>query len=88
MLKITRAANGEVVFTLSGRMNRENLGELETLVSEEAKGLRIVLDLKDLTLVDQDAVSFLRRCEANNITLKNCPAYIREWITREGRDDS
>ena len=88
MLKITRAANGEVVIKLSGQMNTENLGELETLVSEEAKGRRIVLDLEDLTLVDQDAVSFLRRCEANNITLKNCPAYIREWITREGRDDS
>jgi len=41
------------------------------------------LDLRDLTLVDQDAVSFLKRCEADNITLKNCPAYIREWITRE-----
>jgi uncharacterized protein YlaN (UPF0358 family) len=55
---------------------------LETLVSEEANRGRIVLDLKDLTLVDQDAVSFLKRCEADNITLKNCPAYIREWITR------
>ena len=83
MLKITRAANGEVVIKLSGRMDVENIGELETLVREEAKGRRIVLDLKDLTLVDQDAVSFLKRCEADNITLKNCPAYIREWITRE-----
>jgi hypothetical protein len=66
-------------------MNAENIGELETLVSEESKGRRIVLELKDLTLVDQDAVSFLKRCEANNITLKNCPAYIREWITRGRR---
>ena len=83
MLKITRAANGEVVIKLSGRMDAENIGELETLVREEAKGRRIVLDLKDLTLVDQDAVSFLKRCEADNITLKNCPAYIREWIMGE-----
>ncbi len=83
MLKITRAANGEVVIKLSGRMDAENIGELETLITSEADGRRIVLDLKDLTLVDQDAVSFLKRCEANNITLKNCPAYIREWITRE-----
>ncbi len=82
MLKITRAANGEVVIKLSGRMDAENIGELETLVREEANGRRIVLDLKDLTLVDQDAVSFLKRCEADNITLKDCPAYIREWITR------
>jgi anti-anti-sigma regulatory factor len=83
MLKITRAANGEVVFTLSGRMGAENIGESETLLSAEESGRRVILDLKDLTLVDQDAVTFLRRCEADNITLKHCPAYIREWITRE-----
>jgi anti-anti-sigma regulatory factor len=83
MLKITRAGNGDVVIKLSGRMNVENMGELEALVSEEANGRRrIVLDLRDLTLVDQDAVSFLKHCEEDNITLKNCPAYIRQWITR------
>ncbi len=82
MLRITRTENGEVVIKLSGRMDTENMGELETLVGKEADGSRIVLDLRDLTLVDQDAVSFLKRCEADNITLKNCPAYIREWITR------
>ena len=83
MLKITRAANGETVFKLSGRMGAENISELETLISAEASGRRIVLDLKDLTLVDQNAVSFLRRCEANSLQLRNCPAYIRKWITGE-----
>ena len=83
MLKITRAANGEVVFKLSGRMGTENLGELEKLITAEADGRRITLDVKDLKLVDQDAVSFLRRCEGRSIQLKNCPAYIREWITGE-----
>jgi hypothetical protein len=83
MLKIARAANREVVFLLSGRMDRENLAELKTLLNSEAGGRRITLDLKELTLVDQDAVSFLMRCEADGIQLKNCPAYIREWITRE-----
>jgi anti-anti-sigma regulatory factor len=83
MLKIMRAANGEVVFTLSGRMDEENVAELKELFGSETKGRRIVLDLKDLTLVDRDAVSFLARCEADSIKLKNCPAYIREWITRE-----
>jgi anti-anti-sigma regulatory factor len=83
MLKITRAANGEVVIKLSGRMAAENIGELETLISAEASGRSIVLDLKDLTLVDRDAVSFLRRCEADSLQLRNCPAYIRKWITGE-----
>jgi len=85
MLKITRAGNGEVVFKLSGRMGAENIGELETLISAETSGRRIVLDLKDLTLVDQDVVSFLRRCEADSLQLRNCPAYIRKWITGERR---
>jgi anti-anti-sigma regulatory factor len=85
MLKITRAANGEVVFKLSGRMVAENIGDLKTLFSAEESGRRMVLDLKDLTLVDQDVVSFLRRCEADSIHLKNCPAYIREWIAGEVR---
>jgi len=86
MLKITRARNGEVVFKLSGRIGAENVSELETLFSAEASGRPFVLDLKDLTLVDQDAVSFLKRCEADNIQLRNCPAYIREWITgKRGR---
>jgi len=83
VLKITRAANGEVVIKLSGRMDAENLAEVERLMTAEVDGRRIVLDLRDLTLVDQDAVSFLKRCEADNITLRNCPAYIREWITGE-----
>ena len=64
-------------------MDAENVAELKALFGSEAKGRRIVLDLKDLILVDQDAVTFLERCEAGSITLKNCPAYIREWVTRE-----
>jgi anti-anti-sigma regulatory factor len=68
---------------LSGRMDAENVSELEDLFSAEASGRRIVLDLEDLTLVDRDVVSFLRRCEASSIQLTNCPAYIREWISGE-----
>ena len=83
MLKITTAANAEVVFTVSGRLDAENLTELKTLLSSEASGRRITLDLKELTRVDQDAVSFLERCEDDSIQLRNCSAYIREWITRE-----
>jgi anti-anti-sigma regulatory factor len=83
MLRIQRAANGEVVFTLFGRMDADNVGELEALFGSEAKGRGITLDLKDLTLVDRDAVRFLESCEADSMKLKNCPPYIREWIERE-----
>jgi hypothetical protein len=74
-----------MVTKLSGRMGVDDLGELEKLISAESDGRRIVFDLKDLKLVDQDAVSFLKRCEAESIQLKNSPAYIRRWITGERR---
>jgi anti-anti-sigma regulatory factor len=83
MLKVQRATNGETVFKLIGRMDVENLKELKEVFQAEAKGRRVVLDLKDLVLVDRAAVKFLGRCETDSIQLRNCPAYIREWITRE-----
>lgn len=83
MLRIQRSANGEVVFALSGRMNVEGIAELKAVFGSEEKGRRIVLDLKDLTLVDRDSVRFLKSCETESIKLVNCPPYIREWIVRE-----
>ena len=87
MLRIQRSANGKVVFTLSGQMDEEPIAELETLISSEANGRRIILDLKDLTLVNENAITFLERCEANSIALKNCPAYVREWINAQRREE-
>jgi hypothetical protein len=66
-------------------MDEEDIAILETLIGAEAKGRQIVLDLKDLTLVGRDAISFLGRCEADGLTLRNCSGYVREWITRERR---
>jgi anti-anti-sigma regulatory factor len=86
MLRIQSSeANGQVVFTLSGRMDEEDIAALETQIRLEGNGRRIVLDLKDITLAGRDAIGFLGRCEADGITLKNCAGYIHEWITRERR---
>jgi hypothetical protein len=83
MLRIQRTANGDVVFTVSGRIDKENVAELEALVGAEGKDRRIVLDLKDMTLTGQDGIVFLIRCEASGIALVNCDPYVREWIERE-----
>jgi len=83
MLRITRKANGEVVFKVSGQLRAENVAEMETLITAETKGRRIVLDCTDLRSVDGEAVKFLEKCEADSIKLKNCGLYIREWIRRE-----
>jgi hypothetical protein len=71
------------VFTASGRMDSESIKELERVFRSEAKDSHMILDLKDLTLANQDAIDFLERCEAGGITLRNCPAYIREWMTSQ-----
>ena len=87
MLRIQRSANGRVVFKLSGRIEAEDVKELRELLALETAGQQLVLDLRDVTLVNQDAVTFLSSCEADSIKLDNCPAYIREWIERsKGRN--
>jgi hypothetical protein len=80
MLRIDRAENGEVVFTLSGQLRKDHIAELEALIAAEVKDRRIILDLKDMTLTGQDGIAFLARCEAAGIALANCDPYVREWI--------
>ena len=43
----------------------------------------IVLDLKDVSLVDRDVMGFLAHCEAARVKLENPAPYIREWMERE-----
>lgn len=83
MLRIQRTANGDVVFTLSGRIDKEHIAELEALLEAEGKDRRIILDLKDMTLTGQDGIVFLAGYEAAGIELVNCDAYVREWIARQ-----
>ena len=83
MLKIQRKTNGKVTFSLSGRIEAEGIDELRRLLESEGAGSQIVLDLKDVTLVDREAIKFLSDCEADSIKLENCPPYVREWIGRE-----
>jgi len=83
MLRIERAANGKVVFTLSGRIEPEDIDELRRLFGLEPAAVHIVLNLKDLVLVNGDGVEFLAECEAGGMTLENCPAYVRKWIDQQ-----
>ena len=83
MLRITRKANGDVVFSLSGSIDKEHIAELEALIAAEGKDRLIILDLRELTLTLQVGMAFLAQCEAAGITLANCDPYLREWIARE-----
>jgi hypothetical protein len=85
MLRIERSANGQVVFTLSGRMQTEDIEQFQQLLIVETPGQPVMFDLRDVTLVNQDAVTFLADCEAKGIRLESCPLHIRNWIDQEKR---
>ena len=72
---------GFTVFTLTGRIEAEQVAELKELFDTDYRS--IILDLQEVRLADRDAVRFLRGCEADGVKLENCPAYVREWMDRE-----
>ena len=65
---------------ISGRLASEDLEVVHTALN----GRRVVaIELSAVELVDLDAVQLLAQTEAEGIELRSCPAYIREWITKE-----
>ena len=80
MIRVDRASNGEVMFFLSGVITTEDIPDLEQLLKSEGDGSKIAFDLKDILRVNADAVAFLSRCKTAGIALRNCPAFIRDWI--------
>jgi hypothetical protein len=70
-----------VVLRVSGRLTGIDVNTLRTLLEQESSAL--TLDLKDVLLVDDEAIKLLASHESSGVTLNNCPRYIREWLRRE-----
>ena len=81
--KIERSVGDKksVVLRLSGRIDGPAVEMLRDVIEKE--GALAALDLMEVMLVDREAVRLLVRSEANGIQLRNCPAYIREWVDQE-----
>jgi len=81
--RIDRVVIGQhhVILRISGRITGEDLNVLRALLEQD--GRTAAIDLKDILLVDREVVKLLAVCESNGNELRNCPLYIREWITRE-----
>jgi len=81
-MKIVKVSHGgAVTIRMSGDFHREHIAELKTQLEERRP--RMILDLKDVTLVDVDVVRFLVACQRNGMKIIHCPQYIRDWISRE-----
>ena len=82
--KVETEVRGEfTVFVLSGRIEGQAIDELRRLFELHTVSRAVVLDLKDVRLVDREVMRFLARSEADGVRLENCPAYVREWMERE-----
>jgi anti-anti-sigma regulatory factor len=84
--RIERVVIGEVILRISGQVTRQEVDLLQALLERETKAP--ILDLKDVLLVDREAIKLLAARELNGVELRNCSAYIREWITKERLDGS
>ena len=74
-----------MILRITGRIaGDECVNMLQALLEEERNA--VALDLKDVNLVDREAVKLLALSESNGVELRNCSAYIREWVTRERAD--
>jgi hypothetical protein len=73
-----------VVFCICGQITGEDGTLLRALLENETKN--VTLDLENVRLVDRDAVNLLAASETRGIEIRNCPAYVREWINQEKRD--
>ncbi len=75
---------GRAMLCISGRITEEGGNTLRALLELE-EGV-VIIDLKDVLIVDREAIKLLAVCESNGVELRNCPGYIREWVTREMAD--
>jgi predicted metal-binding protein len=82
--RIETAVRGRfTVFVLSGRIEKQAIAELRRLFELQPNYRGIVLDLKDVRVIDREALHFFAGCEADGVKLQNCAPYIREWMERE-----
>ena len=78
--RVVKGDNG-VVLCVSGQITGQDVNTLRAAVEQDGK--TVAIDLKDVLLVDREAVRLLALYENNGTELRNCPAYVREWVTRE-----
>jgi hypothetical protein len=80
---VQESEDDKIALRLIGRIESEHLDDLKARIANETR--TIVLDLSEIKLVNQAAIRFLRLSEDSGIELRNCPAYVREWIRLDRR---
>ena len=82
-VRIDRLVDEEdiTVLRVSGWIDAEDVRTLRNLLDQENS--KVAIDLREVALINREAIRFLVRSEANGVELRNCADYIREWVDRE-----
>lgn len=79
-------AERSVTFVLNGKFGEEAIPDLQQSISEARQAdQRVYIDLSEVTLMDRKAVQYFSEQEERDVTLVNCPIYLKHWIRRGER---
>lgn len=72
-----------VTLAFVGHLNRCHLPEVnQALTRASAQSPRVIIDLRELRLLDRDSVLFLRACRDRGIPFVNTPPFILRWLNQ------
>ena len=74
-----------MVLHVSGRIALEDVEVVRTALDEPRV---VAIELGEVVLITREAVTLLAQAEADGVALRGCPAYVREWITKERESSS
>jgi len=69
-----------VLLHISGHLQEVHIEVIDELLAKEMDP--VALDLGEVTLADREAVRFLANLDARGVELRNCPAFVREWMRK------
>ena len=82
VLRIEEHPDGpRTTLVLSGRIESSDVQQLKSQI--DGSETDVALDLRQVRIVDREAVRFLARCETEGIELLECPPFVRAWIQSE-----
>jgi anti-anti-sigma regulatory factor len=77
------AADCSVTLLLNGKFGEDAIQELDdNILAASRVHQHIYIDLSEVTLIDRKAVEYFSGRAGQNVTLVNCPVYLRRWISR------
>jgi len=85
MLRIESMRQGNrLILRLIGELRSGDIGILQSEIWRD--GVSVILNLKELSVVDLAGIRFLLDCRERGIDIEESPPYVREWMKRESEE--